>query len=345
MKAPDCETPRQGAEEQTSLANAILRLSGKCKDCHPLTPITCVTTCSTWKLKNEFRRLYNILKRPSFATDLLNTLKNGRRMQMLGMVCMERSSPGRFQQELKKLGYNHSKETIIEEYLNPLTEVGLAENTWNQYHSTTFGCKINELIRGFQDLADVLPPHSECYEEAVLEMLLDRPKTHREFNGGIQEKSVGRVLKRLQVAGLVEAPPEKDYIFLFKTKRDPCKASFSPTEERVYENILSSGISGRQLAEKTGISLRRTYKYLRRLKGKKLIFTRERHASYTLTSKGLQIAKILKDIRRLTTETLVVARLLVEEAPELNVQNISVAAESQKDEFVGSASIQDVKSS
>ena len=326
------------------MAIAILRLSGKCEDCHPLTPITCVTTCSTWKLKNEFRRLYLILKRPSFGTDLLNTLKNRRRMQMLRMACMERSSPGRFQQELKKLGYNHSQDTIIEEYLKPLTEVGLVENTWNQCHATTFGCKINELTGAFQDLADVLPPHSECYEEAVLEMLLEKPKTHREFNGDIQEKSIGRVLKRLQEAELVEAPPEKDYIFLFKTKRDPGKESFSPTEKRVYENILSSGISARQLAEKTGISLRRTYRYLRRLKGKKLIFTRERHASYTLTPKGLQIAKMLKDIQRLTTETLVAAKLLVEENSELNAQNISVTAEDQKDEFVGSTSIQHVKS-
>jgi predicted transcriptional regulator len=320
MKAPDCEAPLQGAEEQASLATAIMRLRGKCEDCHPLTPITCVTTCSAWKLKNEFRRLYHILKRPSFMADLLNTLKNKRRTQILGMICLERNSPGRLQQELKKLGYNHSQETIIQEYLNPLTEVGLAENTQNQYHATTFGCKINELIKGFPDLADVLPPHSECYEEAALEMLLERPKTHQELNGGIQEKSVDRVLKRLQEAGLVETRPEKDYIFLFKTKRDPGKASFSPTEKRVYENILPYGISARQLAEKTEISLRRTYKYLRRLKGKKLIFTRERHASYTLTPKGLQIAKMLKGLQRLTTETLVVAKLLVEENSRPSVQ-------------------------
>jgi hypothetical protein len=44
------------------------------------------------------------------------------------------------------------------------------------------------------------------------------------------------------------------------------QASFSPTEKRVYENILPYGISARQLAEKTEISLRRTCKYLRRLK-------------------------------------------------------------------------------
>ena len=220
----------------------------------------------------------------------------------------------------------------------------MAENTQNQYHATTFGCKINELIKGLPDLADVLPPHSECYEEATLEMLLEGPKTHQELNGGIQEKSVDRVLKRLQEAGLVETRPEKDYIFLFKTKRDLGKASFSPTEKRVYENILPCGISARQLAEKTGISLRRTYKYLRRLKGKKLIFTRERHASYTLTPKGLQIAKMLKRLQRLTTETLVAAKLLVEENSRSSVQNAAATHEGRKEEFFGPASMQHVKS-
>jgi hypothetical protein len=53
----------------------------------------------------------------------------------------------RLQQELKKRGYYHSQQTIAEEYLNPLLEVGLAREDQNRYYATVFGCRLNELIK------------------------------------------------------------------------------------------------------------------------------------------------------------------------------------------------------
>ena len=302
MKTEDYQAQIQETQEKTSLADTVKEWEETCKNCSPLTPITCISGCKIWKQKNEFRKLYKKMKNPNFMINLLNTLKNDRRLQILEIISEGCYSIARLQQELKKWGYYHSQQTIVEEYLTPLIEVGLAEEDQNRYYPTVFGCRLNELIKDFSDVENVLPPHSECYEETALGMLLDKPKTYEDLKSMIPAKSVARILNRLQKAKLVETTKENDYIFYFQTKRDSNNTKFSPTEKRVYENIPIEGFPARKLAEKTSISLRRTYKYLRRLKGKKLVFARKRPKSYALTAKGLKIAKMLKGIRNLTLE-------------------------------------------
>jgi predicted transcriptional regulator len=303
MKTEDYQAQLRETEEKTNLADSVKEWEETCRNCNPLTPITCLSNCKIWKQKNEFRKLYLKMKNSSFIIDLLNTLKNDRRLQILGTISEGYQSIARLQQELKKQGYYHSQQTIAKEYLTPLIEVGLAAEDQNRYYATVFGCRLNELIKSLSDVENVLPPHSECYEETALGMLLDKPKTYEDFEGIIPAKSVARVLNRLQKVKLIETTKENDYIFYFQTKRDSNSTQFSPTEKRVYENISMEGISARKLAEKTGISLRRTYKYLRKLKGKKLVFTRERKKSYALTAKGLQMASLLKGIHDLAMES------------------------------------------
>lgn len=261
-----------------------------------------MTDCKIWKQKNEFRILHEKMKNSNFLTNLLNTLKNKRRLKILDIISNCRHSISKLQDELKRLGYYHSQQTITEEYLTPLIEVGLAKENQNQYCITLFGCRLNEIVKEYHEIGDILPAHSECYEETALSTLLNKPKTYEDLEGIIPAKSVARVLNRLQKVKLIETAKENDYVFYFKTKRELDAAKCSPTERRVYENIPLDGVSARKLAEKTGISLRRTYKYLRRLKGKKLVFTRKRLKSYALTAKGFQIAMMLNDIRNLTLE-------------------------------------------
>jgi len=309
QKCPDMKTGNyqnsvQGTREKESLADVLKESEETCKNCNPLTPTTCVTSCKIWRLKNELRKLCEKVKNSSFMRDLLNALKNKRRLQVLEIISKGRYSLPTLQKELKKLGYHHSQQTIAEEYIAPLTEVGLAEEDQDRYHATVFGHRLTELIKNFHDIGDILPPHSECYEETALCTLLNEPKTHEDLEGIIPAKSVARVLNRLQTAGLIETAKENNYVFYFRTKRDSNNAKFSPTERRIYENISADGICARGLAEKTGISLRRTYKYLRRLRGKKMVFTRKRPKSYALTAKGVQTALTLEGVRNLAAEVL-----------------------------------------
>jgi DNA-binding IclR family transcriptional regulator len=332
MKTENYPALLQEAEEKTDLADILKNWEETCNNCRPLTPIACVTNCKIWKQKNEFRTLCEKMKNSSFMTKLLNTLKNKRRIQILEVISKGQYSIGRLQQELKKLGYSHSQQTIAEEYVTPLLEVGLVEENQNRYYPTLFGSRLKELTKISYNIEDILPPHSKCYEEMALSMLINEPKTYKDFADTIPTKSVARVLKRLQKAKLIETTKENDYIFYFKTKRDSNIAKLSPTERRVYENIHPDGTSAQKLAEKTRISLRRTYKYLKRLKGKKLVFTRKRQKSYALTANGLQIALMLKGIHDLAMETLETASKIIKDEETYGLLTLDKFQISEKKE-------------
>ncbi len=292
-----------GAEKRTSLAELPPKLEQNCQNCPNSTPVICVGTCKTWKLKNQLRSLHKKSKTFDFMTKLLNTLKNKRRIQILERLSKERQSISQLQQKLRKEGYNHSQRTMIGEYISPLMNVGLVEENYQLYSLTLFGYEVSALIEGSQDIGEALPPHSECYEETTLNMLKNEPKTFQELSTAIPTKSLARVLNRLRKQALIETKKDKDYVFFFKTKRNSYLEEMSLTEKRVYENIPEHGIAARKLANKARISLRRTYKYLRKLKGKKLVFVRKKPMVYTSTPKGKEVTTLLERLRELIIET------------------------------------------
>jgi predicted transcriptional regulator len=313
MDSKNRHDPPQLVEEQTSLTAILRKSEESCKNCNPLTPITCLSGCKAWKIKNEFRRLHAHFKDPSYSTNLLNTLKNVRRLQMLQLISKEHQTLSRLQQTLKTHGYYHSQQTILQEYLNPLADAGLIDEVQNQYHATILGNKINEIMSNFEDLASILPSHSKGYEERTLDYLQASPRTYEEFRNVMPAKSVPRVIKRLQTVNLVKTDKENNYIFFFKTKRDPNKESLSSTEERVYGYISDEGIPARRIAEKAELSQRRVYKCLRKLKGKKLVFFRKKPKLYALTENGFNAAATLNLLHRLIEEASTLALRLDKE--------------------------------
>lgn len=334
MEAQNPSSSALDAEKHASLVDILKSLEEKCKSCKPLSPIKCITDCKTWTLKNQLRKINEKMQRPNFVEQLLNTLKNGRRLQILDLISRQSYSLSQLQQKLTSFGYHHSQQTIVEEYINPLVEVGLVQEDQNPFHATVLGRKVNEFVKNFQDLENVLPPHSECYEETILDALIERPRTYQDARMMIPAKSVARVLSRLQRTGLIETSKEKNYIFIFKTRRDSNLEKFSPTERRVYQNIPADGVSAKKLSEKTEISLRRTYKYLRKLKGKKLVFTRKEPLAYSLTAKGAEVATMLRAIRNLANETQAITAQLLrnEETTEPLAQKTDFAR--KKDEEI-----------
>ena len=313
VKTRRAQHTRNETEEQSKLAET-LKVFEKCGNCSPLTPLKCVNECNVWKLKNEYRKLYETMANPTYMTKLLNALKNKRRRRILKIIWKRRYSIGELQRELKKLGYRHSQMTIVQEYVTPLIDVGVASETQGRYDVTTFGLKLNELMEGNLDSDDfesILPSYSKCYEEIILNSLLIGPKNFEDMKNFVLAKSVPRVLGRLRKAGFIEATKGRDYVFFFKSNRDSGKEKFSPTERKVYESVSVDGISAKELAEKSRISLRRTYRYIRRLKGKRLVFARKRMKSYVLTSEGLRVATGLEKLSDLVLETSMVASQVV----------------------------------
>ena len=298
------EGTAESAERKSTVAGMLKTLDAECRKCAPLTPLECITHCNVWKMKNELRQLRETMDNPNFIKDLFNTLKNNTRLHVLKAIVKRRCSVSKLQEELKNAGYSHSQETINSEYLRPFLAVGLAAEAQEQYYATAFGGRLNELISDFSEFATVLPAHSECYEETLLGTLLSGPKTFEETEALVSSKVAARVLKRLKTAGLIKAPAERNYVFFFKSKRDPGKETLASTEKKVYCNISEEGISAKRLAEKTGISQRKTYKCIRSLKGKKLVFTRKTPRTYCLTDKGERLAWFLNELNKLVEETL-----------------------------------------
>jgi len=295
--------PSRKNENNHDLSAMLNSLDAECRNCAPATPLECITRCHVYKLKNELRSLRETMDNPNYIKELFNTLKNETRIHILRAIANGRYSVSQLQQELKKNGHSHSQDTISEEYLNPLMAVGLATETRDEYYATTFGGRLTELIGCFPDFAEKLPAHSECYEEILLQSLLSGPKTFDDIETLISSKIASRILKRLRAAGLIQTPTERDYIFFFKSKRDPNKENFTKTERKIYDSIPDEGISAGKLAKETALSMRRTYKYLRGLKGKKLVFIRRTPKAYVLTCKGKKLASLLKDLQLIVEDT------------------------------------------
>jgi predicted transcriptional regulator len=230
-------------------------------------------------------------------------LKNDTRLQILQAIVRRRFTLEKLQQELKKIGYLHSQDTLSEEYLRPLLDLGLAAESQEQFYATTFGGRLNTLIGNIPEFANFLPARSECYEENILRSLFSGPKTFEEIEAIVSSKIVSRILKRLKTSSLIETPEERDYIFFFRSKRDSTKEELSQTENKVYTSIAEEGTPAKKLAQKTELSLRRTYKYLRSLKGKKLVFARKTPKTYALTEKGERVAWLLDELHKLVEET------------------------------------------
>jgi len=278
-------------------------LESECRNCTPITPLECITTCPVYKLKNELRQLWETMDNPNYIKELFNVLKNETRLHILQAIVNGRYSISQLQQELKKAGHSHSQDNITREYLRPLMAVGLVTVARDEYCATTFSRRIIERLGCFPEFACKLPARSECYEESLLQSLLSGPRTFEGIKALVPTKEVSRVLKRLSSACLIKTPKDRSYIFFFKSKRDPNKDAFKITEKRVYDAVSYEGIPVGKLAKETGLCVRRTYKCVRWLKGKKLIFTRRTPKVYVLTCKGKKLALVMHELQKIVSAT------------------------------------------
>lgn len=290
-------------EQKNDFVQMLKELNKECQNCAPISPIKCITRCKIWRLKNELRKLSTKMDNPEYLKNLLNVLKNETRLHILQTSIRRKYSLNQIQQELRKSGYSHSRDTINQEYLQPLLRVGLVAKTQDLYYATNLGNNINTILNDFPEFVSVLPAHSECHEEKLLQELLNGPKTFQEIEDFLSPAIASRIVKRLKKEELLNTPQERDYIFFFKTKRDPKKETLSLPEFSVYNSIPSLGFPVRKIAIEAQLSVRRVYKYLRGLKGKKLVFTRKTPKTYILTEKGKKLAKTLRNVIDLVDKT------------------------------------------
>jgi DNA-binding HxlR family transcriptional regulator len=288
-----------------SFIGFLKSLDAKCLTCSPITPLECLTRCKVYKLKNELRVLReSMMNNSDYIKELFNVLKNGTRLQILHSIVNGKNSMSDLQQELTKVGHTHSQSALTKDYLEPLVKLGIIGESREKYCLTSFGSRLTKLLGCFPEFAPKLPARSECYEETLLQYLLLGPKTFEEIELVVSPKNVSRTLNRLHSARLIKTPPQREYVFFFKTIRTPEKEILRTSERRIYNAIAScDGISAGPLAEQTGYSIRVIYRCVRHLKGKKLMFIRRKPKTYHLTCKGEKLASVIRLIQQAVEDT------------------------------------------
>ncbi|MCL2172757.1 MAG: hypothetical protein LBH62_03795 [Nitrososphaerota archaeon] len=300
----------------------LKNLEDMCKSCSPITPVQCISLCKFYKLKNELRNLRNILDNPVYATDFFNVLKNQTRFQVFQMILNGKCSLIKIQQELKNTTVAYSQYSISADYIQPLITMGLVTESLGKYNATLFGVCINNLLDGFYDFIQKLPAQSEGYEEALLILLLLGPKSRQEIQQVISPIIISRILKRLTTSNLINSPSDRNYIFFYRSKRDPTLEKLTEPELKVYQAIPNQGAGVDKLAKLVGLSQRRTYNHIRHLKGKKLVFTRNIPLTYSLTPDGQKLAIILQNLLQKIDET----RGFTEDMAQQNTRVYSTAS-------------------
>ena len=226
---------------------------------------------------------------------LLNAIKNRRRLKILQILSPQPHDLEELRVDLKDEGCYHSLNTV-EKYIEPLIETRLVKAVKNRYTLTSHGREIQEALKGHG--LEAFSPHSNCYEELCIQALRSGRKTYQELAGILEPSTLQRVLKRLEKAELIVRKHPSDRVF-FSTVYGKPDGKLSPTERRILNAIKrnrSPGVSARELSKLVGINLRRTYKYLSRLKQKKRIVQWRRPVSYELTKRGESVARCLEAI-------------------------------------------------
>ncbi len=280
-------------EESADILDMLKKADDFCQQCTPTSPTLCVERCEIWRAKNEFLEMNGTLCSEDYFRNLLNAIKNKRRQEVVAALSERPRGIKGLQEHLKTEGHSHSQSTIANTYVEPLLETGLVRQDNGRYKLTFYGQRFWELFDGVK-IGDSLPSHSRCYEEKILRELKDGPHTYEELAEAVNQNILSRSIQRLKKEQLVNKSKSPYHIFYFRTKKAP-KKRFSPTEKRVYRSIPEEGISVPELSEKATISLRRTYKYLRRLRKRKLVFTRSRPRTYQLTQSGREITDFLEE--------------------------------------------------
>ncbi len=303
-------------DNSATLSEFLEQAQNVCQRCGAISPLVCVERCELWKAKNELLDMNGLLTRKNHVPNLFNAVKNKRRLKIMDALSERPRDVKDLQEYLKNSGYYHSCRTI-NEYLKPLVQTGLIkEDGDGRYRSTLYGRKFHDMLGKF-DSEDLLPTRSHGHEESLLRQLLSGPKSYEELAESIAHKSLSRALKRLLEKRLINKSQASDYVFYFKTKKGP-NVKFSPTEKKVFEAIPEAGMSARNLSREVNINVRRTYKYLRRLREKKLVFAQAKPKIYELTPSGREIANLLEEITNYALSASCISGLILQQARQAN---------------------------
>ncbi|MGQ9513690.1 MAG: winged helix-turn-helix domain-containing protein [Thermoproteota archaeon] len=220
-------------------------------------------------------------------------IKNRRRVKLAQILLEGPLDTRELQRRLKREGYYHSMDTIRRHYAGSMLKAGILSEADGTYRLTDDGrrviCSLGDL-----DLEVLFPPSSKCYEEMCL-LALEEPKKYSELLTYMPNVDLQRTIRRLRIKGLVEKLKPDRHVTYHVTE-NKTDAPSSETERRILRSIPDDGLGVTEISRKVGISVRRTFKYLKRLREKGLVSSSTDLTMLSLTEEGRRIAEKLRQI-------------------------------------------------
>lgn len=235
------------------------------------------------------------VKKRDEAAQLFNAVKNRRRVALLELLAQRGSRLAELQHGMRKFGFDHSQSTILG-YLRPLLDAGLAQAAAGSYALTNRGWAALEAL-AHEGVEATLPADSNCDEEFLLMALEADDGSYEKLLGPRPGGDFGRTARRLENLGFLRRERPASRAIYQRGGVEPT-AGLSFTERRVYGLIPEQGATVHDLSEKASISVRRTFRYLRMLREKRLIYAQKSTAKLVLTPKGKDYASLLIALSR-----------------------------------------------
>lgn len=257
-------------------------INALCENCRPTSPVMCMELCQIWGLKREFRDAFEAAARKPSPVDVLNIVKNEKRLKILGVLAEKPYSLEELKHKFEGTSPNQGP-SLSGHYIKPLVEASLIREENGLYGITTTGKNAYDLLT--KSGITSLPIDRGEHEEKILRVLLSGPKSYDELTRTLSGGSLSRSLEKLRRRGLIAQSGPSGRILYYRTKRRPTR-KLSPTELKLFKALPKEGISARDLGGKVEISIGKVYRYLRRLRFKRHVRKAEKTDLYELTDAG-----------------------------------------------------------
>ena len=254
---------------------------------------------------------------------VFTSFKNSRRRAILDdLSTYEGLSLKQIARNLRKRGYQHSRSTILEFYVEPLLKGKLIERKGKKFKITYLGEKIIREVKPIEEHLKLLN-QGKCYEEFFLVSLVLGLNTYDQLTEIVPLHTISRIEKRIEPF-LQKTAPRTYYYVTDKGKNGNFPSDLSASGHEIFHLIKNNGgIRVAELFALAPLRPRTCYKHLKRLKERGLIGRQKQPVTFDLTSVGQKVAEALYrivehsyfEIQKLDPKSLIVDYLSKSDQP------------------------------
>ncbi len=254
---------------------------------------------------------------------VFTSIKNSRRRAILDELnTFQGLSLQQIARNLRKRGYQHSRSTILEYYVNPLLKGKLIERKSEKFKIICLGEKIIREIKPIEKHLKLLN-QGKCYEEFFLVSLTLGLNSYDQLTEIVPLHTISRIEKRIEPF-LQKSAPRTYYYVTDKGKNGNFPSDLPASGREIFHLIQNNGgIWVADLFANASLRPRTCYKHLKRLRERELIGRQKQPVTFSLTAVGKKVAEALYrivehsyfEIQKLDPKSLIVDYLSKSDQP------------------------------